>query len=134
MRAFLVVVFGLMLLGVGCDDAETTGNPVSGTVTFQGQPLDQGSIQFLPAAGQGTFSGGPIKDGQYKVPAKQGLEPGQYEVRISSKEGGAPPSDELPGEVTQVPKERIPAQFNSRTTLTAEIKEGIENKFDFTIP
>ena len=130
-RWTLVVACGVLC---GCDAAEPVGNPVSGTVTFQGQPLDQGSIQFSPAAGQGTFSGGPITDGQYSVPAEQGLEPGMYDVRISKKVGGPPPSDELPGETKEIPKELIPAQYNSRTKLKADIKDSGENKFDFTIP
>jgi hypothetical protein len=113
---------------------EQAGKPVTGQVTFQGKPLDQGTISFSPTAGQGTFSGGQIKGGQYSISAEHGLAPGLYEVRISSTEGGPPPSDELPGETTAVPKERIPAEFNSKTTLKAEVKEAGENKFDFTIP
>jgi hypothetical protein len=118
----------------GCGEEEPAGKPVSGHVTFHGKPLDHGSIQFTPAAEQGTMSGGMIKDGHYQVSAEHGLKPGLYDVRISSKEGGPPPSDDLPGEVKDPPKERIPAQYNSRTTLKAEVKESGENKFDFTIP
>ncbi len=133
-RYFAGWLFAVPLL-LGCGPGvELAGKPVSGQVMFQGKPLDQGTIAFFPAAGQGTFSGGQIKHGQYSVPAEKGLEPGLYEVRISSLEGGPPPTDELPGETTVIPKERIPAQYNSKTTLKAEVKEAGENKLDFTIP
>jgi hypothetical protein len=117
----------------GCGEPPT-GNPVTGRVTFQGQPLDQGSIEFSPAAGQGTVSGGMIRDGQYTIPADSGLEPGLYHVRILSTEGPASRTDEMPGEVKTPPKQRIPVEYNSETTLQAEIKAAGENKFDFAIP
>jgi hypothetical protein len=127
-------LFAVPLL-CGCGQGvEESGRPVSGQVTFQGKPLDRGSIAFYPAEGQGTLSGGQITNGQYTVSAEKGLEPGWYDVRISSTEGGPPPSDELPGEATVIPKERIPAEYNSKTTLKVEVKETGENKFDFKIP
>jgi hypothetical protein len=117
----------LLLCGCG---SERVGNQVSGVVTFQGKPLDQGMIQFYPAEGQATFSGGEIKDGRYMLPPEFGLAPGKYHVRINSPEGSVPA-----GSVEMVAvKERIPAKYNSETTLTAEIKESEENEFDFEIP
>jgi hypothetical protein len=110
------------------------GQPITGIVTFQGKPLDQGTIEFAPAAGQKTYSGGEIKNGQYSLPAAQGLEPGAYDVRITSNEGGVSSADEMPGEVSTPPKQRIPPEFNTETTLKVEVKASGENKFDFTIP
>jgi hypothetical protein len=103
---------------------------VTGTVTFQGKPLDQGSIQFYPTEGQSTFSGSSIENGNYRLPPEFGLAPGNYTVRINSAEGRASP-DGL--EVTDI-KERIPAKYNTETTLSAEVKDGGDNKFDFEIP
>ena len=122
------VVTAALLLG-GCGP-EYAGRPVAGVVTFQGKPLDQGMIQFYPAEGQATFSGGEIKDGSYASPAEFGLAPGKYHVRINSPEGSVP-ADSV--EMVMV-KERIPAKYNAETTLTAEVKESGENKFDFEIP
>jgi hypothetical protein len=133
MRLHIALVLLMSAWLAGCAE-EQSGKSVSGQVLFQGKPLDQGTIQFSPAAGQGTMSGGMIQDGRYTVSAEHGLEPGLYDVRISSKEGGPPPSDELPGEATEVPTERIPAKYNAQTTLKAEVKASGENKFDFTIP
>jgi hypothetical protein len=117
------------LLMFGCGP-ELSGRPVSGVVTFQGKPLENGSIQFYPAEGQPTFSGGNIENGQYRLPAEFGLAPGKYTVRINSPEGNAA-ADSL--EMVDV-KERIPAKYNTESTLSADVKESGENRFDFQIP
>ena len=65
----------LTLAGCGGGDG-LDRHRVKGTVTFQGKPLDQGSIEFSPADGQGTISGGSITNGHYDLPADHGLEPG----------------------------------------------------------
>ena len=125
-----VVVFALS----GCGGEEHVGNTASGMVTFQGKPLDQGTIEFAPAANQGTFSGGSIKDGAYSLPPTAGLEPGLYTVRITSVEGGeSVATDQPPGEPVSTGKQRIPAQYNTKSTLTAEVQDGAENKFDFDL-
>ena len=110
----------LLLCGCGQPPA---GSRVSGQVTFQGKPLDQGMIVFSPVDGQATLSGCPIKDGRYNVPPENGLAPGKYDVRITSSEGIAPADPLEMGIFT----ERIPPQYNSQTTLTAEVKESGEN-------
>jgi hypothetical protein len=117
---------GMLLSGCG---AEKVGSPITGTVTFQGKPLDHGMIQFFPAEGQSTFSGSPIENGNYRLPPEFGLAPGKYTVRVNSPEGNAPADLEV-GVFT----ERIPAKYNSESTLSAEVKEGVDNKFDFQIP
>jgi hypothetical protein len=44
---------------------------------LDGKPLDQGTIEFVPAA-QGVLSGGVISSGKFDVPASKGLTPGTY--------------------------------------------------------
>jgi hypothetical protein len=131
-RRSYLALFGVLLV-CGCGGVEPAGNAVSGTVTFQGKPLDFGSIQFDPTGDQGTMSGGDIEGGEYSVPAATGLKPGTYAVRISSVEGGVSSSDVPPGEPPPPAKERIPAKFNAQTTLKADIKEG-DNSINFDIP
>jgi hypothetical protein len=130
--SILLLVCGAV---VGCANQEPAGIPVSGTVTFQGKPLDQGAIEFSPTSQQGTFSGGEIVDGQYSIPAEQGLAPGSYDVRITSSEGGTQaPADQAPGESTITAKERIPAAYNSATTLKVDVTKDGNKTFDFQIP
>jgi hypothetical protein len=123
---------------VGCKKADTGGRlAVSGTVKFQGSPLDQGTIEFTSSGGGPTvFTGGMIKDGSYSVPAEKGLPPGTYRVKISSVAGGAAPAEEMPGmpaEGAAPPEERIPAEYNSATTQEVTVTSDGPNKFDFDI-
>jgi hypothetical protein len=131
-RLLWATLTAAMWLG-GCGP-EPAGLSVSGEVTFQGKPLDQGTITFSPEDGQGTFSGGQIQDGRYLVPAENGLAPGKYTVRIMSIAGGGATTGGLEDEPASEPKERIPLRYNLETTLEAEVKESGENKFDYKIP
>ena len=134
---FLPGVLALFLAG-GCGDRYGGRRAVSGTVTFQGKPLDQGSITFVPASPDlSTQSGAGIRDGHYQIPRAQGLVPGKYKVSISSGDPGTPadPSAGPPGPSGNYSsKERIPPRYNVRSTLEVEVQKGGPNEFDFTIP
>jgi hypothetical protein len=104
--------------------------PVVGTVTLQGQPLSVGTIQFL--TDRGPAGGALIRHGSFRLPADQGLEPGTYRVWISATE--PLPDLQAPGMSAPPTRELIPAEFNSRTTLTVEVTAGGPNDFFFAIP
>lgn len=132
----IICLVGVTLLIAGCGGDPLGRQPVSGTVHFQGQPLDQGAIQFVPAEKGPTEAGGPIENGQYQIPREAGLAPGTYKVTIWSydRKGAKVQSEDIPGEpsATQF-KERIPAKYNTKTTLTAEVKKDGSNVFDFKL-
>jgi len=52
---------------------------LSGTVTYDGQPVENGTITQLPEDGKGPSAGGPISGGEYRV---EGVTPGRKIVRI----------------------------------------------------
>jgi hypothetical protein len=124
------------LAGCGGETDQLPREAISGSVTFDGQPLKNGYIQFLPdaASDDATFAGGPIREGKFDIPREQGPTPGRYSVTVIS--GEAAPSEasaaELPGAGFSK-KEKIPAKYNSRTTLTAEVKKGGPNQFEFPL-
>ncbi len=132
--AVLVTCVGMAIAG-GCGPANPEGRlPISGNVTFQGQPLDQGTIRFTPLEGQSDVgSGAMIQNGSYSLEAHQGLPPGKYRVWISSTEQTGGPVEEMPGMAEEAPKERIPSQYNDQSTLEAEVTAGGDNKFDFDL-
>lgn len=131
MRAWALVLVLASLCGCN-DQPQAIG--VSGTVTFQGKPLDQGSIEFVPLDPAHLMSGAQIAEGKYQVPPEKGLSEGRYVVRLWSSEGGTVVPDAAPGESTITAKERIPPSFNVDSTHEVEVKAGAENKFDFNIP
>jgi hypothetical protein len=119
----------------GCADSGPKRYAVSGVVKWQGKPLDQGAITFLaedPATGSG--GGAMIKDGQYSIPAKQGLLPGRYKVMVTSADpkNKAPDPDSPPGYLP-VPKDRLLPKYNTQTTLTADVKPQGQNTFNFEV-
>ena len=126
---------GLLLLA-GCGGDPMGRRAVSGTVHFKGQPLDQGRIHFAPAGKGPTESGATIANGKFTIPRDTGLVPGTYKVSVFSydQKGAKVQSEEIPGDPgnTQF-KERIPAKYNTQTTLTAEVTKGGSNAFEFKI-
>ena len=55
-------VLGLLLI-TGCsDDGLGTRYPVSGTVSYAGQPVAHGRISYIPEAADGRGASGEIKD------------------------------------------------------------------------
>jgi hypothetical protein len=60
---FRLIVLATVGVVAGCAQ-ETT---ISGTVTFNGQPVERGSIRFVSTEKQGPTFGAVIKDGQYTV-------------------------------------------------------------------
>jgi hypothetical protein len=130
-----LAVCGLLPFAGGCGDS-TGRQEVTGTVYFKGQPLDQGRIHFVPVGGGPTESGATIENGRYRIPRDNGLMPGTYKVSVFSydQKGAKVQSEEVPGDPgnTQF-KERIPAKYNTQTTLTAEVTAGGSNVFDFKI-
>lgn len=128
--AALLIAMGV----VGCG-AETGGRrPVSGKITLKGQPIDEGTIQFMAKDGAGGFGGAPIKDGQYEIPAKHGLTPGAYEVRISAPEKRSLPQEESPGQAPPPAKDRVPSAYNVASKLEFQVPESGAGQFNFDVP
>jgi hypothetical protein len=107
---------------------------VSGSVTFQGQPLKEGSIQFFTPGEPPTVAGGAaIVDGKYAIPGEHGLKPGSYLVRISSTERTERASRDGVAMSGFKIRERLPAKYNSECTLKVEIGAGQRGPVDFTL-
>ncbi len=135
--------------------------PVSGTVTYNGAPLEKGSINFIPDDPKGTGATGAIVNGAYSLSTSgdnDGALPGKYKVTVSAREDASAKAKadfekaraarkNVSGteELAVIPrdfvikaeseaKSLIPAGYgNSQTTnLTAEVKEET-NKLDFKL-
>ena len=78
----------ISLIAVGCNDGgadDLPREPISGTVSYDGKPLANGTIQFQPAsAAEGMAAGGMVVDGRFDVPREEGPVPGNYKVQIDS--------------------------------------------------
>ncbi len=147
------LALGLALAGCGtqADTDDLPRQAVSGTVNFDGRPLDHGRIVFQPASTDARPpAGGDIKDGRFAIPRDQGPTPGEYRVMISST-GPAPPGTDAPPGTEEVrapapprgasravrsPRaapELIPQEYNAKTKLTAKVEAGKPHIFEFTL-
>jgi hypothetical protein len=142
-EAFRLSWLGLWLAvavaGCGGSGDNLPRQPVSGTVTLDGKPLERGTISFQPVSELPTAAAVAFSDGRYAIARAEGLVPGPYRVLISSTPLTTLPVDPAtglpppPGKPTPPPKERLPEKYNAATILTAEVKEGASNQFDFSL-
>jgi hypothetical protein len=130
----------LAVFAAGCTDQYAGRLPVSGTVTLEGQPLKEGSIQLLPLENQDTQTGSAIVDGKFTIEKRDGLKPGKYMVRITSGDGVTPANSNEeeaagPGGSTNIVSvDRIPADWSDQSKQQIEIKAAGDNVFKFEIP
>jgi hypothetical protein len=121
----------------GCGQRDYSGPPrfpLSGKVTYDGQPIDLGSISFLPIDGdQQRVSGGYIENGIYAVPEAQGANAGKYRVEIRwQKATGKKIGDPHSGEMVDQRAEGLPPKFHKDSELSAEVSAK-QTKFDFDL-
>ncbi len=139
-RSFLGGTVLTLLIGLpGCGGAPAESGParypLSGKVTLDGQPVESGSISFLPPTEQAPVrvSGGTITAGAYSVPKEKGANAGSYRVEIRAlKPTGKKVKDPDLGGEKDVMVEAIPAKFNEKSILTAEVAAD-KTTFDFAL-
>src|SRR5262245_24475246 len=135
---FVGVALYLAALGAlsGCADPRAR-QEVTGQVTLQGKPVEDGIIQFAPLDGQGTGDGAQIVNGKYRIPREKGLSPGKYRVSIyagDGRSGAGDASPDSPHAGSRPGKERVPPEYNERSEVIKEVIKDGPNKFDFDVP
>lgn len=137
-RDFLCLLAAIGLTPVGCGATDPDRHEVFGQVTYKGQPVYEGIIDFEPLAGQPTRDGATIRNGAYRIPRDKGLFPGPYRVSIIIGDGtataGNAGTEAVKSTTVARGRERAPPEFNTRSTLVREVTRGADNVFDFVIP
>ena len=128
----LGLTLGLLTAVIGCGLSGQVS--IKGRVTFDGQPVETGSIVFAPEPGSGsTKVAAPIEGGEYEIGAERGASPGTYRVEINwPKKTGRQVASADPGMMMDETEEAIPQKYNTESTLTRELKAG-ENTHDFDL-
>ena len=114
----------LLMLFLGC----SRGNQlelgrVHGRVTLDGKPLAGVVVSFQPIQGGRQSSGETDDLGAYELIYLrdiQGAKVGKHRVAVGSSDLVTPP------------KKRLPARYNAKTTLEAEVRPG-DNEIDFPL-
>lgn len=143
MRRFRILFVVLTLTGLtGCGESGPERIGMSGMVTYNGEPIEDGEISFQPVAGtKAPPTSAIITEGRYQLPAKWALVPGTYQVSVLSYRVAL--DDKLPGSTLdrpppsggiEVKDQLLPEKFNTKSTIekvTVESGQGpIEQNFD----
>lgn len=119
-------VVGIAAAGCGPRD---TRIECTGTVTYAGKPVEEGSIGFVPLAGGGRSEGAVITAGRYVAR----VQPGRHRVEIRGSrplvEKKPGPSD-MPGVIRE---DYIPKQFNDASTLEVEVPSTGPHQLPFDL-
>jgi major membrane immunogen (membrane-anchored lipoprotein) len=144
----------LVMASCGTDDGLGKRYPVSGTVTYNGNPLEKGEINFVTEDLTKNYGAtGLITNGSYTLSTggnDDGAQAGKYKVTIKAKEDylakaqadfqkeSGKDNPKLPPHYTAkaeaAAKSLIPAGYGDArtTTLTAEVKKQ-SNSIDFKL-
>ena len=107
-----------------------SGASVDGTIALDGAPLDDGNICFVPKdSGQRQAGWSIVTGGKYAIPATSGMGVGTFRVEIRAARATG---EKSPDPDVTVTKEVVPAAYNTRSDLTADIKPG-QNVVNFDL-
>jgi hypothetical protein len=117
-------IVGCMCL-LGCGDTSQQAW-VSGEVKINQQPVETGSISFIPANGQSAVTGGEIKGGKYRTAAPLGES--KVEIRVPRKIGSKKLYDTPESPVQDIFEEVLPPKYNQQTELRFTASPGNQEK------
>lgn len=121
----------------GCSKSGT--QEVSGVVMFDGSPLAEGQIEFIPIKPtRGPTAGAAIQNGEFEVPAVANglIVGGVYKVSISAMVGSGKftRNPVAPGGKSETLKELLPPRYNEKSELQITVSANAdENKHDFQL-
>jgi hypothetical protein len=121
----------------GCS---SEGDPcsLSGQVTFDGKPVEDGDLRLDPIQGTpGQAVPAWISGGKYEIPLEAGLLAGKYRAWITATRRTGRiirPAEPMPGEPREWPHEvqYIPAKYNEQSKLELTLTPG-ENTHEFVL-
>ncbi len=128
-RWLAVTVLGLMCY-TGCGRSGPEMADFSGTVTYKGEPIKDGSIKMIPESGTiAPVTPVQIKDGNFSATGERGIIVGKYRLefhsyqRITEGAGdGAQEGVDIPG--MYMNKELLPEKYSAKSTEMLDIPAG----------
>lgn len=145
MRVSAWLCVSVLIVSVaGCGESGPERIGMSGLVTYNGDPIEDGEISFQPVEGtQAPPTSTTITDGKYELPAKWALVPGTYQVAVRSYRPSYDDGSKLPGSTLdrpppsggiEVKEQLLPEKFNTSSTIEkVTVKSGqapAEKNFD----
>ncbi len=116
----------LIVLAAGCGQSGPRAYPVSGTISFDGKPVSDGDILFIPADASLGPDAGKIVGGKFTAQAKQG----KCRVEISALDIGP---DTPMFEGAPIAGNYIPGRYNAESELEVDVLPKGGNDFQFKL-
>ena len=125
----VLALFLLLLTAVGCGGGGNKSS-VSGKISFDGAPVEDGTIIFVEVGGARPEAS-PIKNGAYVA----SVGPGSYKVQISASKLVDPQSlNKRSTQKEPVMHQYIPPKYQGdKTELTATVASKSGQTFDFEL-
>jgi hypothetical protein len=126
----------LLILAAGSSGCPRSAGVLSGTVTYEGVPVEKGRIEFQHAEGKSAAAGADIVNGRYSI---SGLAPGPWIAQITAAKKISFPrsTQELADQAAkglpppEAPAEPIPADADGNNA-TIEVSAGAQTR-DFAL-
>ena len=145
MKSSRFVLFGIVLVLMGCGGEKLPEIvEVSGTITMEGEPLDQVKVTFMPDGEKGNLDsrsswGETDSNGKYtlkyQIPNQDvsGASVGFHRVVLRDLIPNRSRGEQ--GDVEQEALRRFQVKYTSapKTDLSAEVKSGEAQTFDFDV-
>jgi len=130
-----VLLTVLLAMFSGCSNSNRAA--VNGKVTLDGQPIEGGTISFIPTGDTvGSPAWSKIEEGRYAILGHEGLAVGinRVEVRWSRKTGKKMPAiaPAPAGAMMEITAEAVPVRYNTQSELKRDVQQG-ENTLDFKL-
>ncbi len=121
----LLTVLTLLFSGCGGDGMTT----VSGTLCWQGVPIQKGRIQFIPIDGKSAQTEAVVTDGKYSVK----VPPGEKRIQIYAFEEGPERNvmdrGKVAGTIRDL-KQILPPEMNEKSQIQVTIRGG-KQRYDY---
>jgi hypothetical protein len=136
LRVGLAVALMSALAATGCGSGGPVMGRVSGTVTYQGKPIEKGTVTFISTDSERPNATGDINGGSYTIQTTEpgdGAVVGDYKVVISDIDPNLA-NTALPGAPVKKAKSALPKKYLNADTseLTVKVESGSQTK-DFDL-
>jgi hypothetical protein len=131
--AWILPVAGAVIAGCGRSGSER--HEVSGSVSFGGEKVAEGTIAFVPIQNtKGPKVGANIEQGQYRIERGAGPVAGPHRVEITALRKTGKQYEGVGKQMVDEKVNMVPAKYSSeKSELVAEIKSGGKNVHDFDL-
>lgn len=118
----------------GCGPSGPERAKVSGSVTYMGKPIAQGTIRFIPTEDtKGPVASANIQQGKYEAVTKGGVVVGTNRVEITAVVPRKDPMSRDLAAMEGAGVQYLPTKYNRQSELTVKIESGKPAVLDFNL-